>query len=268
SVHLPWRGPAPPHIAAAHEIRRGRGRVERIESLQGAPVPRPVVIEVGGDGDRLDGLGGPQQRATSGGALPPVGGGGGFAVGEDPVPGRLGHAAVVNEGALAGEGEADDPVDEDGVGPADDLVERAQAGVPWRGHGGPGIRGQVGVAGDHADHLRLLRDGLERDPEVAPGRGGADIDGGHGAHDLEVGGAGGPHASRTAVLDPQVVRADASGGGHHQQWAVGAAGGELIPGGGEVRGDLGPAAVGAEYRGGVGVEVERQGDGGAVDGDL
>src|SRR5699024_6682799 len=199
---------------------------------------------------------------------PPVGGGGGFAVGEDPVPGRLGHAAVVNEGALAGEGEADDPVDEDGVGPADDLVERAQAGVPWRGHGEPGIRGQVGVAGDHADHLRLLRDGLERDPEVAPGRGGADIDGGHGAHDLEVGGAGGPHASRTAVLDPQVVRADASGGGHHQQWAVGAAGGELVPGGGEVRGDLGPAAVGAEYRGGVGVEVERQGDGGAVDGDL
>src|SRR5699024_6965441 len=122
--------------------------------------------------------------------------------------------------------------------------------------------------GGQAVRLRRVRDGLERDPEVAPGRGGADIDGGHGAHDLEVGGAGGPHASRTAVLDPQVVRADASGGGHHQQWAVGAAGGELIPGGGEVRGDLGPAAVGAEYRGGVGVEVERQGDGGAVDGDL
>src|SRR5699024_479353 len=100
SLHRTRRGPAPPQLAAADQFGRTRLRVQRFEPLERTPVPRPVVVEVGGDRDRLDRLGGPQQGSAAAGALPPVRGGGGFPVGEDAVSGDLRHATVVHERSL------------------------------------------------------------------------------------------------------------------------------------------------------------------------
>ena len=116
--------------------------------MEGAPVLHPVVVEVGGDVFCVVEQVCPAEGAAAEAVFPGVGGFDVGPVGEDAPLGLFGDAVAVVEGALAGEGEADGPVDEDGVGGANHLVEGVELGDAWWGDGDPLVRGEGGVVDD------------------------------------------------------------------------------------------------------------------------
>src|SRR6478672_11372800 len=123
------------------EPRGLRVRVPARQALQRAPVAEPVVLEVGRHRGRAHEEFGDAERSPTQVVYHRRVGLRAEAVGQDPPLGHLGDAVLVAERTLAWERQADQPVEEHGVGRPDDLLQRAQHGDARRGDGDPMLRG-------------------------------------------------------------------------------------------------------------------------------
>ena len=109
------------------------------------------MVEVGGDVFGVVEEVCPAEGSAAESVLPGVGGFNVAAVREDTPLGLFCNAIAVVVGALAGEGKAHGPVNENRVGAAHNLVEDAELGGARRGDGYPLVCVEGGVVNTYAD---------------------------------------------------------------------------------------------------------------------
>lgn len=176
-----WRASAPdpqPGLALRpeHQCRRRR-RIDHGEPLQATPVPAPVVAQVGrqqcrpqqclGDAQRAAGLAGHPRLAVPAGRI---------GLRHDAPLRYFEHPVADRDRPLAREDEAGQPVDEHWIGLPDNVIESAETVDAGRRDAHPLVCGGRGIVDDDPDDIGIARRLVEREPQVAPGRGTASVE--------------------------------------------------------------------------------------------